>query len=252
MTTGKGRAQHAAVLDLLERAARNERSVLRPRIELNRGIVRDVSLVPLESLALTRRSMIRRAVVVAMAVVAVAGRANAQASPTVPPSAAVYRDLERMASLGLLDTMIVGVRPVSEREIVRLLNAAKLNVDRNPAARDWTEPTIREYLERFSDRRIRVIDSAMVETARLSSPVRLAPSDANGSIDADVNPLAAYRGGRTLVDGTTIALETAHSCAARTLRRHCREPACDHRLLRRRRLGVGRRHSDGERERVVR
>ena len=155
--------------------------------------------------------MLRRLVAPIAAVVVVATGLYAQATPTVPPNAQVYRDLDRMASLGLIDTLLIGVRPLTEREIILSLQQAKANVDRNPAAREWSEPTIAAYLRRFSRAKRRLIDSATIEAARLSSLDRAAPSDLNGSVDADINPLAAYRGGRPLVDGATFALETSHS-----------------------------------------
>jgi hypothetical protein len=155
--------------------------------------------------------MLRRIVTCVAALAAVASTLNAQATPTVPPAAQVYRDLDRMAALGLIDTLLVGVRPLTEREVVMALQQAKANVDRNPAAHEWAASTIDAYLRRFSRPKVRLLDSAVIEVGRLSSPSRIAPADANGSVDADINPLAAYRGGRLLVDGSTFALETAHS-----------------------------------------
>jgi hypothetical protein len=155
--------------------------------------------------------MLRRLVALIAAAAIPSSRLTAQATPTVPPSAQVYRDLDRMASLGLIDTLLIGVRPLTEREIVLSLQQAKANVDRNPAAREWSEPTIAAYLRRFSRVKLRLIDSATIEAGRLSSLDRAAPSDLNGSVDADINPLAANRGGRPLVDGATFALETSHS-----------------------------------------
>ena len=154
-----------------------------------------------------------RALLLAVAVAVSSTDVVAQAAPTVAPMARVYRDLERMAALGLVDNYIAGIRPLSERAIVRLLNEAQTNVDRNPGAREWAEPTIRSYLDRFTQRKLRVFDSIGVEVAQMSSPPRVAPSDDNGSIDADINPLAANRGGRPLANGTTFSIETAHSAS---------------------------------------
>src|SRR5262245_18522251 len=155
--------------------------------------------------------MLRRILTGVAATAAIASTSNAQATPTVPPAAQVYRDLDRMAALGLIDTLLVGVRPLTEREVILALQQAKANDDRNPAAHEWATSTIDLYLRRFSRSKVRLLDSAMIEVGRLSSPSRVAPADANGSVDADINPLAAYRGGRLLVDGSTFAFETAHS-----------------------------------------
>src|SRR5215510_439108 len=155
--------------------------------------------------------MLRRILTCVAAIAAVASTLNAQATPTVPPTAQVYRDLDRMAALGLIDTLLVGVRPLMEREVILALQQAKANLDRNPQAQEWAGSTIDVYLRRFRRAKVRLLDSALVEVGRLSSPSRVVPSDGNGSVDADINPLAAYRGGRPLVDGATFAFETAHS-----------------------------------------
>lgn len=138
-------------------------------------------------------------------------RANGQATSTVPPSARVYSDISRLGALGLIDTLVMGVRPFSEREITRLLLDARAHVDRNPAAREWAERVIQVDLARFGVHDNRLIDEAQAEATMLDSPFRPAPSDQNGVIDATINPLASNRGGRLLADGGTFALESAHS-----------------------------------------
>ena len=135
----------------------------------------------------------------------------AQATPFVSPSDRVYADIEHLAAAGLIDTFVVGARPYSRREIVRLLGEAKRNVGRNPGARAWAEETIAADLERYVEKEFRPIDAARVELAYLDSPYRFVPRDPNGSIDATINPLATYRGGRPIADGSTGALETLHS-----------------------------------------
>src|SRR4051812_5529596 len=75
--------------------------------------------------------------------IACAAVAGAQATPIVRPTARVYRDIERLGALGLIDTLLLGVRPWSEREITRLLREAQANLARKPAARAWAEQTIR-------------------------------------------------------------------------------------------------------------
>ena len=52
-----------------------------------------------------------------------------QATPRVAPTDRVYRDIDRLAAAGLIDTLIVGARPFSEREIVRLLAQSNSNKD---------------------------------------------------------------------------------------------------------------------------
>ncbi|MEP6494712.1 MAG: capsule assembly Wzi family protein [bacterium] len=135
----------------------------------------------------------------------------AQATPLVPPDARVYRDIDRLAAAGLIDTLIAGTRPFSEREIVRLLGEAKRNLERNPRARAWAESAIAADVARYTRPVIRPYDDLRVEGGVLGSPYRHIDSDRNGTIDASINPLAGYRGGRPIADGGTAAIESSHS-----------------------------------------
>jgi len=61
-----------------------------------------------------------------MAAVAVAGaQAHAQGTATIPPSDEAYEDFDRLSELGFLDSVIIGQRPYSRREIGRILRAAR-------------------------------------------------------------------------------------------------------------------------------
>jgi hypothetical protein len=66
-------------------------------------------------------------------------------------------------------------------------------------------------MARHSPAPVRGLDAAGAELTYLDSPYRGIPSDANGAIDAAINPLAANRGGRPLANGVTASLETKHS-----------------------------------------
>jgi hypothetical protein len=156
--------------------------------------------------------MIRRAVVTAAcALVALSIEAIAQATPIVSPDAIVYRDIERLAALGFIDSLIVGVRPFSEREVLRLLNEARRNLDRRPSARAWAEPAIAADIARYTRETQRPVDEVRVEAAAMESPSRLAPIDDLGVIDQDVNPLSSNRLGRPLASGATLLLESTHA-----------------------------------------
>jgi hypothetical protein len=154
-----------------------------------------------------------RLLVVAAGLVALSRPVSAQATPMVPPDARVYRDIERLAAGGLIDTSIAGTRPLSEREVLRLLGEARRNLERNPRARAWAERAIAADVAEYTRNGNRAYDAARAEVAELGSPYRPIERDPNGRIDAAVNPLAAYRGGRPLVDGSTSIFETAHSAA---------------------------------------
>ena len=138
---------------------------------------------------------------------------SAQATPLVSPDARVYRDIDQLAAAGLIDTLIVGTRPLSEREILRLLGEARRNLSRNPRARAWAERSIATDVARYTRNGNRLYDAIGAEEIGLGSPFRQIERDPNGRIDATINPLAAYGGGRPLVDGSTSNLETAHSAA---------------------------------------
>ena len=143
--------------------------------------------------------------------IAVAAAAKGQATPSVPPSAQIYRDIARLGALGLIDTLLVGSKPYSEREITRLLGEAQTNLSRNPAAAEWATRIIQTDLARYGAHVNRPFDAASVEATMLDSPFSAAPSDQNGTIDAAINPLAANRSGRPLADGNTLALASIHS-----------------------------------------
>jgi hypothetical protein len=137
--------------------------------------------------------------------------AAAQARPMVPPSERVYRDIDRLAAAGLIDTLIDGARPFSEREVVRLLDEAQRNLNRNPKARAWAAPTIADDLARWTRGTPKPIDAASVELSDMDSPYRAAPSDKNGKISAVINPLPANRAARVIAHGFTSDIETYHS-----------------------------------------
>ena len=154
--------------------------------------------------------MIRRTVLSTLLLALLSTWASAQASPLVPPEARVYRVIDRLSALGLIDSLLVGARALSQRDVVALLNEAERNLDRNLAAREWARSTIAEYT-RLYNRPNQVIDAAIVESWLANSLTRPAPIDSNGRIDADINPLLAYRSGRPVADGATLGIETAHS-----------------------------------------
>jgi hypothetical protein len=52
-------------------------------------------------------------------------RAAAQGTTPVPPSDPIYRDVDRLAELGLLDSVMLGQRPYSRRELVRIAALAR-------------------------------------------------------------------------------------------------------------------------------
>jgi hypothetical protein len=142
---------------------------------------------------------------------AFAGVAGAQATATVPLDAAVYRHIDALGSAGLIDSLIVGQRPYSRREVVRLLNEAVRNLDRLPLERARTAARmIASDLELYGRWGLTGLEWMRLDGDVLNSPWRGIPADSNGRVDATINPLAAYRGGRPLYDGANLTLETRH------------------------------------------
>jgi hypothetical protein len=155
--------------------------------------------------------MIRHASLITILICVSAASTRAQATPLVPPGDRVYHDIDRLAAAGLIDTLIVGTRPFSEREVSRLLAEARRNLDRRPSAKGWAERIIEVDVARYARSAMRPYDAITAEAVVLDSPYRGIPSDANGDIDAAINPLAANRDGRPTADGPTGSIESRHS-----------------------------------------
>ena len=149
----------------------------------------------------------RVAAVFALAI-AVARGVAAQARAFVPPDSPIYRDIDRLWAAGLIDTMVTGTRPYTERQIVRLLSEAKRNLDRRAGETEWAARAIVAGLQRYERPSANGIETVSVEATYLDSPDRAIPADGNGSIDATINPLASYRAGRPLVNGMTTTVES--------------------------------------------
>ena len=115
-----------------------------------------------------------------------------------------------LTGAGLIDTVASAMRPYTMREVQRLLSEARRNVGKRGGNLEWAQRLIDRNLERYAGS-ARAVEYATVDVAEMDSPNRPVPSDLNGSINAPVNPLAAWRGGRRIADGVTTAVETMHS-----------------------------------------
>src|SRR4051812_6644233 len=93
---------------------------------------------------------------------------RAQATPNVPLSETVYRDLDVLAASGLIDSMIYGSRPYSRREVMRLLNEARRNLPRLISGAAWSEQTIDFYLHRYESAPATGIDVASADVTALN------------------------------------------------------------------------------------
>jgi hypothetical protein len=156
--------------------------------------------------------------------------AAGQATTNVSVQDPTYRHLERLVAEGLVDTVHVGQRPYSRREIARILDAAERSLPRLESR--VTDTTLGPDARAAFARRVehartiitalrgeygtdgrggtRLLESAAADWTWTNSPPRTVPSDELGGISAVTNPFVEYRLGRRYVDGGNLALETTH------------------------------------------
>src|SRR3954466_7370685 len=68
---------------------------------------------------------LNRRLLVAVLVVLRAAVGVCQSTPTVSPVDPVYGFIDRLVAVGALDTVILGQRPMSQREVLRVLRASR-------------------------------------------------------------------------------------------------------------------------------
>jgi hypothetical protein len=131
----------------------------------------------------------------------------AQASQTVPPNDPVYGFVDRLVAARLVDAVIVGQRPMSRREIGRVIGAARTRAE----AGSWLANRLAEYAQAFPDSVERAPVTSLLEADAIAmdSPTRGIVRDANGAIDVRVNPLAGNQLGRPVAEGQTYAYRAA-------------------------------------------
>ena len=124
-----------------------------------------------------------------------------QATQTVPPDDPVYAFIDRLVAARLVDTVLVGQRSMSRREVGRIIASAHDRAAEHP----WLEARIREYARIFPDTlgRAPMLVSATGSLTAMESPTRGIEPDANGAILVRVNPLSANQLGRPIADGIT-------------------------------------------------
>jgi hypothetical protein len=153
-------------------------------------------LVPPTPLAL-RDFLLRIVRIIALALAP--GIVLAQATQTVPPNDPVYAFIDRLVAARLVDTVIVGQRSMSRREIGRIIAEAKSRAGDT----GWLADRLREFAESYPDtlKRAPVIATTDADAIYMDSPGRGIESDGTGVIDVGLNPLASYRLGRAMADG---------------------------------------------------
>jgi hypothetical protein len=158
------------------------------------------------------------------------GIATGQATTNVPVQDLTYRHVERLVTEGLVDTVHVGQRPYTRREVARIVAEAERNLPRlEERASDMTlaagaraafarrlgraRATLAALRSEFgTDGRAgtRLVESAAADWTWTNSSPRVVPSDELGGISAVTNPFVDYRLGRRYVDGGNLAIETTH------------------------------------------
>ena len=163
--------------------------------------------------------------------------AKAQSSATVDPSDPIYRSIDRFISEGLIDTVLVGQRPYSRRQIARLVAQAARNrarLEAGFAGKSLTADSRSALAQRLQYTNALIdqarivyqvdtvaarprsdvpfagrLDRMTLEGAVLRSPTRGVPDGGIPGISAVTNPLVDDRQGRPYVDGVTDAIEGA-------------------------------------------
>lgn len=167
-------------------------------------------------------SALRRVVLLcslAGASASIASVARAQSSITVPPDAAVYRDVQRLIDDGLVDDVIVGQRPYSNRVLAEIVRQATDRLARTDGSANGRQAINRRVVARLSAVVQRTnggaaetpfvpVQSVRVHALTTNAPSRPVPDNGLGAVEADLNTLTNNRAGRRFVRGSTIALET--------------------------------------------
>ena len=188
-----------------------------------------------------RSTSSRAAALAALALAAAAAPAQAQLpaiGATLPPAALVPTDdpayplLDELAALVPVRGLIVGQRPYSRREVARLTRSACAAVATQPeSARRTRALALLAELRGTTTRdsaagahacadsaatapaiAVRPLEAAWLRTAASGVAPRPVPRDNGiGSIRAVTNPTLDARGGRPIVRGASLSLETSHA-----------------------------------------
>ena len=170
-----------------------------------------------------------------MLVVAPAARAAAQGTTPVPSADPAYRDIDRLAQLGVLDSVILGERPWSRREFARVTMRARARLVQADVVlrQDEASEIVDRLLQRFR------MDGAGSPTTLVVAPLdgaslQLVSTDAvrrgfagtfPAKLEATIDPLSLPRRlGPPAPHGQSAALEVAQRVeVTRWLAVHARE-----------------------------
>lgn len=151
--------------------------------------------------------MVVKAIVLIMLVLApVVG--SAQSTQIVPPDDRVYAIIDRLVALRLVDTVLVGQRMLSRRDIGRIVAEARA---RHAGGSDWLALRLAEFALEYPLELTRAprLFGVGAEVTAVESPSRGIEPDGNGHIAVAVNPLLAGQLGKPYADGGSAAFSAS-------------------------------------------
>ncbi|MFL5607926.1 MAG: capsule assembly Wzi family protein, partial [Gemmatimonadaceae bacterium] len=182
-------------------------------------------------------------IAVAVLLVALSTRgALAQGTTPVPPTDLAYADIERLSELGVLDSVVIGQRPYSRREIGRIVRMARIRLDRADLAAGrgtidddaavQASSILQRLATRFEESEERVyegptlalFDGMALGFTSTDAFRRRFPASHSAPTEATIDPLALRRLGVPAERGQTTALELSQRLEATSwLAFHARE-----------------------------
>ena len=166
-----------------------------------------------------RRRAGRGAVLAALILASAGWRVGAQGTAPVPPTDLVYRDVDRLADLGLLDSVVLGQRPYSRRELARIAAIASRRFASGAPLPADVAGIVARLVARFGGDSARaaagaptvaLLDGASVEAASTDAVRRGFSAPIPDKIEATIDPLATPRRlGSPAPTGQTVGLELA-------------------------------------------
>jgi hypothetical protein len=169
---------------------------------------------------------ILRCLIAALFVVAAsAARLNAQGTAPLSLTDLAYQDIDRLSELGVLDSVIIGQRPYSRREVGRIVRRARV---RAQEGRWRDEPRVAAQIDVILDRLeqrfgtpgdtrgdtrgrngpvLDLLDGARLSLTSTTSRRRGFPASYSRITEATIDPLGARRLGAPGIPGWTAAVE---------------------------------------------
>lgn len=155
----------------------------------------------------------------AAALIAAVPEAGAQGTAVIAASHPIYTDIERLSELGLLDSVIIGQRPYSIREIARITSAARARLQRREGNAPSAPTAEHAVLDRLRAELAEVEAQEGVQTVLTGWSLSASSTDAdrrsfsrpnNKPAEATIDPLADRRLGTPVARGQSLWLEAEH------------------------------------------